>query len=95
MNKPALLYGIIGAAVGVVAISLMIATTTIPLAYASSTTPTLPFVSYEEIGEPQKQLINDTLEQVRKAIMENPQDVRITISPGELPDKSTMYIVQL
>jgi predicted secreted protein len=73
----------------------MIATTTIPLAYASSTTPTLPFVSYEEIGEPQKQLINDTLEQVRKAIMENPQDVRITIYPGELPDKSTMYIVQL
>jgi len=41
----------------------------VEVAYATSTTPTLPFVSYDEIGEPQKALINETIEQVRKAII--------------------------
>jgi hypothetical protein len=93
LKKPTLSYGMIGAAVAVVAIALMIATPITPLAYASSTTPNLPFVSYEEIGEPHKVFISDVLEQVRKAIIEHPEDVRITFYPGELPDDTKVFIV--
>jgi hypothetical protein len=82
-------------------LTLLVVTTTtttvtmtlIPAAYATSTTPSPPWVIYEEMGEEHQQFINATLEQVKTAILEHPEDVRITFYPREPPNNTTMTIV--